>query len=123
METKPLAAYYRGTDKFLEIEPVSPSQVFSYVDSHSGSGQAILIQTDQQQVRDYARNHYLDRCRFIEDIPVTKGSVWDTLPQRSLCAQGIFWPAACCDGRIDRPRANHCDDDKQCWSLSAPKDL
>ena len=75
METKPLAVYYRGTDKFLEIEPVSPSQVFSYVDSHSGSGQAILIQTDQQQVRDYARNHYLDRCRFIEDIPVTKGSV------------------------------------------------
>jgi len=60
-----LGAYYRGTDKFLEIEQFLPSQVFSYVASHSGVGQAIFNYKTTQQVSDYLREiDYLDRCRF-----------------------------------------------------------
>lgn len=74
---QPLAMYYRGTDKYREIEPIPTEEVFSFVDQYcqSHSATKLLIQTDQQQVRDSAKQHYGDRCIYIRDLPVTTGSV------------------------------------------------
>ena len=77
MNSNPIAIYYRGTDKYLEINPVPPTEVFEFADQIRSQhpSKAILIQTDQKQVRDLACNYFQGKCSYIEDLPVTSGSI------------------------------------------------
>jgi hypothetical protein len=70
-----IAVCYRGTDKRLEIQP-TPIEV--YIDAvnyelNISPDSSVLIQTDQAQVRDVFISQYGDRCKFIAELPVTRG--------------------------------------------------
>ena len=75
--SRPIAIYYRGTDKFREIQPAPLSNIYSIVNQicQDQPDSKVLIQTDQQQIRDDVSSHYKARCLFIADLPVTTGSV------------------------------------------------
>jgi hypothetical protein len=72
-----IAIYYRGTDKSTEVglAPVSEYiQAANDILQKSAEDLEIIIQTDQEQVRDAILAHFGQRCRFFKDLPVTRGS-------------------------------------------------
>ncbi|MDZ4655871.1 MAG: hypothetical protein U1F44_08355 [Coriobacteriia bacterium] len=70
-----IAVCYRGTDKHIEVKPTPISHYFATVDKLlvSKSDAEVLIQTDQEQVRDAFVERYGTRCKYIEELPVTTG--------------------------------------------------
>ena len=71
--SKTIAVWYRGTDKYLEVQLAEPSLYLNLAEELLGliPDVKILIQTDQKQVRDLFINHFKDRCFFFEEMPVT----------------------------------------------------
>ncbi|MFN0120819.1 MAG: hypothetical protein ACKV2V_09985 [Blastocatellia bacterium] len=74
--TPTIAVYYRGTDKYKEVKPAPVTVYFEIVDSLLASqpGAEILIQTDQAQVREQFARKYGQACKYIAELPVTRGS-------------------------------------------------
>ncbi|MDP9012755.1 MAG: hypothetical protein M3O41_08920 [Pseudomonadota bacterium] len=73
-----LAVYYRGTDKSSEITLASVAQYISAIETIERETAAqldILIQTDQEQVRETIVRRFGARARFFQSIPTTRGSV------------------------------------------------
>ena len=70
-----IAVCYRGTDKYKEIKPIPVAVYFDIVDNllTTESDAEILIQTDQAQVRDQFVRRYGQCCKYIEELPVTRG--------------------------------------------------
>lgn len=72
---KTISVCYRGTDKYTEIKiwPVESywNALVPILDSNPDH--RVMIQTDQEQVRDFFINKLGDRCFFLEELPVTKG--------------------------------------------------
>jgi len=69
---------YRGTDKSTEIKlaPVREYiQVANDILQKSAADLEIIVQTDQEQVRDAILAHFGQRCRFFKDLPVTRGNI------------------------------------------------
>jgi hypothetical protein len=71
-----LCVYYRGTDKYKEVPTVSLSKYYNIVDRllEITPNAEVLIQTDQAQVREAFVSRYGGRCKFIPELPVTRGS-------------------------------------------------
>jgi len=123
-KTKPLARLLSRHCKFpLKIEQFLHRKyshmwfTFRLRPSHLNSKQT------SSKFRDYARNHYLDRCRFIEDIPVTKGSVGYTT-QRSLLCSGNILASSLLDGeRSPHGQPLWTNETSNVGVPSAPKDL
>jgi hypothetical protein len=72
-----IAICYRGTDKSREVKlaPVGEYiQVANDILQKSAADLEIIVQTDQEQVRDTILAHFGQRCRFFNDLPVTRGS-------------------------------------------------
>ena len=72
---KLLVIYYRGTDKFIEVEPVPAA---TYL--HEARGilalepeLRVMVQTDQRQVRDYLLYELGAKAFSLEELPVTDG--------------------------------------------------
>lgn len=65
----------RGTDKWKEIRPTPLPVYFHAVDrlAEKYRDPAILIQTDQLQIRRSFQDRYGANCTFIADLPVTRG--------------------------------------------------
>ena len=70
-----IAVCYRGTDKWAEVAPTPISDYFNAVNKQLTiyPGAEVLIQTDQAQVRDQFMMEYGSHCKFIEELPVTRG--------------------------------------------------
>ena len=70
-----LCVYYRGTDKHTEIPTVSLSKYYNTVDRllEITPNAEVLIQTDQAQAREAFVSRYGGRCKFIPELPVTRG--------------------------------------------------
>ena len=70
-----LAVCYRGTDKWMEVDPVPAAEyvlkIRAILQQHSEL--RVLVQTDQRQVRDYLLYELGDRAFAIEELPVTDG--------------------------------------------------
>ncbi len=66
---------YRGTDKHIEVPSVTLSCYFEVVDRFLDVVQnaEVLIQTDQAQAREAFVSRYGRRCKFIAELPVTRG--------------------------------------------------
>ena len=67
---------YRGTDKHTEITPTPVDQYYQQLDAVLGSipSAEVLIQTDQAQIRDGFLQRYGPVCKFIQELPVTRGN-------------------------------------------------
>jgi hypothetical protein len=68
--------FYRGTDKFTEVtvSPVDHYMETARVLAARHPRHRILIQTDQAQMQDRFMEEFGDRCFFVEEIPVTRGT-------------------------------------------------
>ena len=66
---------YRGTDKHTEVPSVTMNRYYEVVDRLLGVIQnaEVLIQTDQAQAREGFVSRYGARCKFISELPVTRG--------------------------------------------------
>ena len=71
-----IGVFYRGTDKRFEI-PISNfskyQRVLKFLLEKRPEGR-IFIQTDQEEFRDYLTAKFGDRCFFLQEMPVAKGS-------------------------------------------------
>ena len=67
---------YRGTDKHKELEVEQPEVFFREVLAILAKNPRyrVLVQTDQQQVRDYLVSEIGDRAFFLPELPVTLSS-------------------------------------------------
>jgi hypothetical protein len=73
---KTIGVFYRGTDKKFEI-PISDFQKYRRVIKFllkKNPESRILIQTDQEQFRDYLIGLFGSKCFYLEEMPVAKGS-------------------------------------------------
>lgn len=72
-----VVACYRGTDKHTELQqdPVSTYLEKAIDLADTLGAQQVLIQTDQQQVRSLFQQTFKGRCLFIQELPVTQGTV------------------------------------------------
>jgi hypothetical protein len=73
-----IAICYRGTDKSIEVKlaPVGEYiQVATDILQKSAADLEIIVQTDQEQIRNAILAHFGQRCRFFKDLPVTRGSI------------------------------------------------
>ena len=72
-----LALYYRGTDKSSEVQPTEVARFIAEAERilSAEPGLRVLVQTDQQQVRDAIAAHFGSRCVYFADLPVTTGEV------------------------------------------------
>lgn len=68
---------YRGTDKYTEIQPTPIAAYYEQLDRVLGAVPMaeILIQTDQAQIRDAFLQRYGTSCKFICELPVTRGKI------------------------------------------------
>ena len=79
--------YYRGTDKATEL---TASPVDRYMETARALASRhrrhrIFIQTDQAQMRDRFMEEFGDRCFFVEEMPVTQGTIgFHLLPDEEL---------------------------------------
>lgn len=71
---KTIAVIYRGTDKYKEVKLAEPELYLKKAEAvlKQNPDFRVLIQTDQEQVRDLFVNRFRDKCFFIEEMPVTK---------------------------------------------------
>ncbi len=72
-----VAIVYRGTDKSSEIRPAPVKDYIRVANEILREGAAdfdIVVQTDQEQVRDEIIANFRGRCRFFKELPVTGGS-------------------------------------------------
>jgi hypothetical protein len=71
-----ISVYYRGTDKHIEVKPTPIPVYFNTVNKllAANPGAEILIQTDQAQVRELFVREYGHSCKYIKELPVTKGT-------------------------------------------------
>ncbi len=71
-----IAVYYRGTDKHSEIT-IPAFQEYDVavetIDQKYSKNLSILIQTDQQEAREYFLSRYRDRVIYFSDLPVSTG--------------------------------------------------
>jgi hypothetical protein len=73
-----IAIYYRGTDKVREIELAPIEEYCAIVDEIDAKARTklpILIQTDQAQALEKVLERFGPRARFIESLPVSRGTV------------------------------------------------
>jgi len=75
--TPTISVYYRGTDKFLEVDPTPLEDYYDVVDQHLEQRPQleILIQTDQEQVLNSFLDRYGRKAKYIKELPVSRGSV------------------------------------------------
>jgi hypothetical protein len=73
---KTIGVCYRGTDKIIEVPPISPIRYVLEVQAllKKNSDLTVLVQTDQQQFRDYFLSEIGPRAFYIEEMPVTCSS-------------------------------------------------
>ena len=72
-----LTVNYRGTDKFKEVTPIPVENWISLTKAKLSSlhpATRVLIQTDQEQVRDQFTESFKGRVFFFDELPVTLGS-------------------------------------------------
>jgi hypothetical protein len=73
-----IAVFYRGTDKSVDGVKFAPVDEYiraaNEILQKSPAHLEIIVQTDQEQVRDTILAHFGQRCRFFKDLPVTRGS-------------------------------------------------
>ncbi len=71
-----IALVYRGTDKGTEVTLASPDAYIERADflMQQNASLRLLVQTDQQQVRDTILERFGNRVFFFEEMPVTKGT-------------------------------------------------
>lgn len=67
--------YYRGTDKHTEIESVSPDIYLEKTKRMIADepGLRVLIQTDQEQIRQYLHHELGDRSFYFHELSTTSG--------------------------------------------------
>jgi len=68
---------YRGTDKWLEIAQIQPEYYIQEVKRliTKEPGLRILIQTDQQQIRDLLAEALGERAFFLSELPVSSSPI------------------------------------------------
>ncbi len=68
---------YRGTDKFSEVDLANPVSYIRITQKLliQHPNYRVLIQTDQQQIRDMFMSNFAKQCFFIEEMPVTQDDV------------------------------------------------
>ena len=72
-----IAVIYRGTDKSSEIKlaPVEDYiRAIDFILCDSDNDLSVIIQTDQQQVRDQVLAYFGKKCHFFSQLPATRGS-------------------------------------------------
>lgn len=71
--SKTIVIFYRGTDKGSEVKLVDPKYYLKEAEKilNKNPDFRILIQTDQEQVRDLLSNYFQEKCFFLEEMPVT----------------------------------------------------
>src|SRR5208282_2604078 len=72
-----LGLWYRGTDKFTELVPVPPRYYVAEVRRllRKNPRLRVLLQTDQEQVRDIFVKELGERAFYFSELPVTKSSI------------------------------------------------
>ncbi|HEY9613465.1 FkbM family methyltransferase [Allocoleopsis sp.] len=72
--SKTIAVCYRGTDKHTEVKLGNPHAYLELAEKllQQNPEHKILIQTDQEQVRDLFVNYFHERCFFFEEMPVAR---------------------------------------------------
>ena len=75
--SKTIAVCYRGTDKFVEVTLADPQLYLQMAEEllKEDPDRRILIQTDQEQVRDLFVDRFKNKCFFLEEMPATKGDI------------------------------------------------
>jgi hypothetical protein len=70
---KTVAVWYRGSDKFLELSPISPRYLFLEAQRLIANDPdlRVLVQTDQEQVRDLCIESLRERAFYFDELPVT----------------------------------------------------
>jgi hypothetical protein len=70
-----IGVFYRGTDKGTEVKLARPRAYLDLTRTllKRHPDYRVLIQTDQQQVREMFVDELGDRCWYIEEMPVTRG--------------------------------------------------
>lgn len=68
-----IGLYYRGTDKWLEVQPIN---IFYYIEEvkkllSKNKKLRVLVLTDQKQIRDKCIQELGSKAFFIEELPVT----------------------------------------------------
>ena len=73
---KLLATCYRGTDKAQEVDPVPAADYLRKAQEvlQREPELRVMVQTDQQQVRDYLLSELGETAFALEELPVTEGS-------------------------------------------------
>jgi hypothetical protein len=74
---KTIVIYYRGTDKYIEIDP---TPIESYIDAAHKlialhPDYRVLVQTDQKQIKDILMNEFAGRVFCIDELPTTQSQV------------------------------------------------
>src|SRR5262249_14379371 len=72
-----VAIVYRGTDKSSEVRSAPVEDYIRVANEILREGAAdldIVVQTDQEQARDEIVANFGGRCRFFNELPVTRGS-------------------------------------------------
>ena len=84
-----LAICYRGTDKWIEVSPISIGYYWTEVRKllQKEPNLRVLIQTDQKEVRDEGMRDFSAQAFFFEEMPVTYGS--SVIHQLSADARGM----------------------------------
>jgi hypothetical protein len=73
--SRTIGVCYRGTDKGTEVKLADPRAYLNVTRNllKKHPDYRVMIQTDQQQVRDLFLREFGDCCWFIEELPVTSG--------------------------------------------------
>jgi hypothetical protein len=74
---KTMSLWYRGTDKWTEIAPIPPK---FYIDEArrllaKHPDLRVLVQTDQEQVRDQCASYFGEQAFYFDEMPVTPSSI------------------------------------------------
>ncbi len=74
---KTVALWYRGSDKFLELSTISPR--YHILETQrllvNDSDLRVLVQTDQEQVRDFCIEYLRERAFYFNELPFTSSLV------------------------------------------------
>lgn len=71
--TETISIFYRGTDKFTELEIATPVKYVEVAKKilEKHPNHRVLIQTDQTQALEYFLNEFGDRAFYFEELPTT----------------------------------------------------
>ena len=72
-----IGVWYRGTDKFTELTPVPPRYYVAEIQRliRKNPRLRVLLQTDQEQIRDIFVREFGEQVFYLSELPVTKSLI------------------------------------------------